>query len=104
MTWLGQARAVLLALGLSALGSLVTACAEDPQPAPQPMTETYTLGTGDRLRGIVFGETYVSGQFTVDDTGHVRLPLIGQVDAAGRTLHQFEDDVAAKLSQGYLKN
>jgi polysaccharide export outer membrane protein len=104
MSLLGQARAALLALGLSALGVLVTACAEDRPPAPRPASESYTLGTGDQLRVIVFGETDLSGQFTVDDGGHVRLPLIGQVDAAGRTLHQFEGDVAAKLSQGYLKN
>jgi polysaccharide export outer membrane protein len=93
-----------LTLGLSALGLLVTACAQEQQPAPVTVTGTYTLGTGDQLRVIVFGETDLSGQFTVDDTGHVRLPLIGQVDAAGRTLRQFEGDVAAKLSQGYLKN
>jgi len=105
MTLLGQARNVLLALGLSAFGLLVTACAEEQQQAtPAPASETYTLGTGDQLRVIVFGETDLSGQLTVDDGGHVRLPLIGQVDAAGRTLHQFEGDVAAKLSQGYLKN
>jgi polysaccharide export outer membrane protein len=105
MTLLGQARNVLLALGLSAFGLLVTACAEEQQQAtPAPVSETYTLGTGDQLRVIVFGESDLSGQFTVDDGGHVRLPLIGQVDAAGRTLHQFEGDVAAKLSQGYLKN
>jgi polysaccharide export outer membrane protein len=105
MTLLGQARNVLLALGLSAFGLLVTACAEEQQQAmTAPVSETYTLGTGDQLRVIVFGETDLSGQFTVDDGGHVRLPLIGQVDAAGRTLHQFEGDVAAKLSQGYLKN
>jgi len=105
MTLLGQARNVLVALVLSAFGLLVTACAEEQQQAtPAPVSETYTLGTGDQLRVIVFGESDLSGQFTVDDGGHVRLPLIGQVDAAGRTLHQFEGDVAAKLSQGYLKN
>ncbi len=32
------------------------------------------------------------------------MPLIGQVSAAGRSLHQFEGDVAAKLAQGYLKD
>lgn len=104
MSLLGQARTTLLALGLSAFGFLVAACAEDRTPAPQPVTESYTLGTGDQLRVIVFGENDLSGQFTVDDTGYVRLPLIGQVDATGRTLHQFENDIAAKLSQGYLKN
>jgi len=98
-----RARTLALALGLSALGLALTACAEEPQPPPPAATD-YTLGTGDQLRVIVFGENDLSGQFTVDDTGNVRLPLIGQVEAKGRTLYQFEGDVAARLSQGYLKN
>src|SRR5262249_38598409 len=96
-----RARTLALALGLSAFG--LSAVAEDPQP-PATATQDYTLGTGDQLRVIVFGENDLSGQFSVDDTGHVRLPLIGQVEAAGRTVHQFEGDVSAKLSQGYLKS
>ena len=98
-----HARTLAFALGLAALGLALTACAGEPQP-PAPATTDYTLGTGDQLRVIVFGENDLSGQFTVDDTGHIRLPLIGQVEARGRTLHEFESDVAAKLSQGYLKN
>jgi len=93
----------LWVLGLSALGLCLSACAGEPQP-PVATAQDYTLGTGDQIRVIVFGENDLSGQFTVDDTGHVRLPLIGQVDAKGRTLHQFEGDVAARLSQGYLNN
>jgi polysaccharide export outer membrane protein len=97
MTRFGHARTILLALGLLALGPF--AHADDKAPLPD-----YTLGTGDQLRVIVFGEADLSGQFAVDDTGHIRLPLIGQVEATGRTLHQFEGDVAAKLAQGYLKD
>jgi polysaccharide export outer membrane protein len=104
MILLGRMRSAVLAVGLSAFGLLVSACAEEQQTNQVPPSATYTLGTGDQLRVIVFGENDLSGQFTVDDTGHVRLPLIGQVEAKGRTLHQFEGDVAARLSQGYLKN
>jgi polysaccharide export outer membrane protein len=104
MTLPGRMRIALLALGLSAAGLLGVASAAEQQIPPAAANQNYTLGTGDQLRVIVFGEADLSGQFTVDDGGHVRLPLIGQVNAAGRTLRQFEGDVAAKLSQGYLKN
>ncbi len=98
MTWLRHARTAFLALGMAVLGMLA-AHADD-----KTAVVNYTLGTGDQLRVIVFGEADLSGQFTVDDTGHIRLPLIGQVLAAGRSLHQFEGDVAARLAQGYLKD
>ncbi|MEN6542649.1 polysaccharide biosynthesis/export family protein [Parvibaculum sp.] len=62
----------------------------------------YVLGAGDKLRLIVYGEDDLSGQFDVTGAGKVSLPLIGQVQAAGLTLEQFEREVAGRLSQGYL--
>lgn len=62
----------------------------------------YTLGSGDKLRVIVFGEQDLSGEFDVTGTGKVSLPLIGQVQATGLTLNQFEDEIANKLKEGYL--
>jgi polysaccharide export outer membrane protein len=95
---------IVLVFGIGALGIRAPAKAADAPAAPTAATADYALGTGDQLRVIVFGEADLSGQFTVDDTGHVRLPLIGQVTASGRTVHQFEGDVAARLAQGYLKD
>lgn len=65
----------------------------------------YTLGSGDKIRVIVFGEDDLGGEFTVDDTGLVQLPLLGQIQATGLTVHLFEDGIAAKLLKlGYLTN
>jgi polysaccharide biosynthesis/export protein len=64
----------------------------------------YHLGPGDKVRVTVYDETDLSGEFQVDDTGYVRLPLIGQVKAGGHTARQLEGDVGAALSDGYLKN
>lgn len=72
--------------------------------APASATEGYRLGTGDKVRVTVYGEADLSGEFEVDGAGFVRLPLIGQVTAAGRSVHEFEGDVAVKLSDGYLKS
>ena len=73
--------------------------------APSTVADAgYTLGTGDKIRIIVYGEDDLSGEFQVDGSGTVRLPLIGQVAAAGRTIRQFEADVTAKLADGYLKS
>ena len=67
-------------------------------------TNTYQLGTGDKLRIIVYGEDDLGGQYDIDSTGQARLPLVGQVQAAGLTVRQFEQQVKAKLDQGYLKD
>lgn len=73
-------------------------------PLPADASLDYRLGSGDKLRLIVFGESDLSGEFDVSGTGRVALPLIGQVDAAGLTLSQFEAAVVAKLQDGYLNN
>lgn len=66
-------------------------------------TADYVLGPGDKMRLIVFGETDLSGEFTIDGSGFVRLPLIGQVRAAGYTSQQLEAAIGGALAQGYLK-
>jgi polysaccharide export outer membrane protein len=73
------------------------------QPAAAKAGDSYTLGTGDKVRVIVFGEADLSGEFVVDDSGFVRLPLIGQIAAGGRTVRQLENDIAAKLGAEYLR-
>jgi protein involved in polysaccharide export with SLBB domain len=85
-------------------------CARDLQtasiapPAPTSAPLDYRLGTGDKVRVIVFGEDDLGGEFDVDGSGFVRLPLVGQVKAAGLSVHGFEGAVTEKLKAGYLKN
>ena len=67
-------------------------------------SDAYTLDVGDRLRLTVFGEADLGGEYVVDGSGNVRLPLIGQVRAAGLALDKFEEQVKSALEQGYLKD
>jgi protein involved in polysaccharide export with SLBB domain len=64
----------------------------------------YVLGPGDKLHLNVFGEADLSGDFTIDGSGYVRLPLVGQVRAAGYTGQQLEAVIGGTLAQGYLKS
>lgn len=87
---------------------LVAACAgQGPRGTSQPLpaqtaVPEYQLGAGDKLRFIVYGEDDLSGEFDVDASGSVSLPLIGEVRAGGKTLRQLEVVVAGKLKEGYL--
>ena len=69
----------------------------------QPGGFEYTLGPGDKLKLTVFGETDLSGDFTIDGAGYIRLPLVGEVRAAGYTSQQLEGVIANTLSPAYLK-
>ena len=71
-------------------------------PAASSGTIDYQLGTGDKLRIIVFGEMDLSGEYVVDGGGFIRLPLVGEVKAAGSSLAEFERQIVAVLREGYL--
>jgi len=66
-------------------------------------TDSYRLGSGDRLRVTVFGEAELSGEFEVDGGGAVSLPLIGDVDIGGRTVREAERRIEDHFRDGYLK-
>jgi polysaccharide export outer membrane protein len=70
--------------------------------AVQASDTAYRLGTGDKLRVIVFGEDDLGGEFQIDDGGFVRLPLIGQIRAIGLSPRELEQQIAAALGNGYL--
>ncbi|MFM2044383.1 MAG: hypothetical protein RLY86_2959 [Pseudomonadota bacterium] len=93
--------AVLAIGGLAACGG----------PAPPPLDQvalgqpaSYTLGPGDTIRVIVFGQERLSGEFSVDGTGNVALPLIGEVQASGTSSRDLEIRIAERLSDGYVRD
>jgi polysaccharide export outer membrane protein len=73
-------------------------------PAPVSADAGYRLGAGDKVRVTVFGEADLTGEYEVDGTGVVALPLVGEVKAVGGTARDLEAGIVKKLSQGYLKN
>lgn len=64
----------------------------------------YHLGSGDKLKITIFNQEDMSGEYTVDGTGNVSLPLIGTINAKGLTLNDFENKLKEKLSPDYLLN
>jgi len=76
----------------------------DSEAVEAVLEAAYLLGAGDQLRIIIFGEADLSGEFVIDGSGRVSLPLVGEVDAAGKTLVEFRRDVEAALSDGYLND
>ena len=100
----------LLFAAVFALWALPIVVSAAPAPAPAApaaaasIEDAYKLGTGDRLRVGVFGESDLGGEYVIDGAGFVSLPLIGQLHAAGDTIRQFQGEVTDKLKDGYLKD
>lgn len=71
--------------------------------APAPAGE-YRLGTGDKVRVVVFNEPSLSGEFQVDDSGTMSLPLVGTLKAAGLTTRDVERELTQKLKGGFVRD
>jgi polysaccharide export outer membrane protein len=96
--------AVLAGCGSSLQTITTNATMPAPAQAAIPVDDLYRLGPGDKLRIIVFGENELSGEFFVDDSGAIDLPLIGDIPATGVTVGEFEDRVVARFKEGYLRD
>jgi polysaccharide biosynthesis/export protein len=112
-----------LAIGLAGLLMLFSGCAGnaptlDSTPtaalsaapaagtgaAPGLSSTDYKLGSGDKIRVLVFGESNLSGEFEVGAAGTIEMGLIGAVPAMGVTVGQLQNDITARLRNGYLND
>ena len=64
----------------------------------------YRFGPGDRVKIIVFGEAALSGEFSVDGTGMIAFPLLGQVTAAGKTIESLRAELTTRLGTEYVRS
>jgi len=65
----------------------------------------YLIGPQDKLRIRVFQVKDLSfDDEEVDANGQIELPLIGKVQAGGRTTEQLRDDIARRLGEKYLQS
>jgi polysaccharide export outer membrane protein len=90
------------------VAAVVAGCTTTPRGVDsrfvEPLTAAYTLDSGDQLRVIVFGQANLTNSYTVDDSGLISMPLIGDVHARGRTVKQVEGEVRANLASRYLRD
>lgn len=77
---------------------------EGDGPGAGTVNEEYRLGSGDKLRIIVFDEEDLSGEFLVDGSGMVSMPLVGEIEATGRTVREFQRALETALLDGYLND
>lgn len=62
------------------------------------------LAPGDKVRIAVQDLDSMSGDYIIDETGSIALPLINQVDAAGLTYTEMQDAIEARLAEAQVLN
>lgn len=62
----------------------------------------YRLAPGDRLKIVVFDQEQLSGEFIVDGSGGILLPVVGLVGVAGLTVPKAQQLIQERLADGVL--
>ena len=65
---------------------------------------SYSLDTGDRVRVIVYSQRTLTRTYTVDDSGKLSIPLVGQVNARGLSTNQVKNRIISRLKAKYLRD
>lgn len=107
-------RRALVAAQLILVATFVAACsasgvqelASKQEVSSQPTSrqaEQYRLGSGDKIKLNVYNEEDLSGEFDIAGNGLLSLPLVGQMQAGGLTVSEFEQQLTQKLKT-YVRN
>jgi protein involved in polysaccharide export with SLBB domain len=67
--------------------------------------DNYVLGPNDKVKISVYGEAGLTGEYVISSDGKISLPLVGNVNAAGMTVKQFQDQLVTSYRDGgYLRD
>jgi len=95
--------AAIAALLLPGCGSTVKAQKPTNEPPPvianKPEPAETLIGVGDTVEVAVYRNDDLKKTLKVDRTGKIMLPLIGDVEVAGRTVYALRDEIQTRLAK-----
>jgi polysaccharide export outer membrane protein len=74
-----------------------------PQAKAPSLTDDYRLGPGDKLRIEVYKDAQLSQSVQIRPDGKITMPLVGDIEATGKTPLELRDAVVKSLKD-YLTN
>ncbi|TPE59823.1 hypothetical protein FJQ54_12915 [Sandaracinobacter neustonicus] len=99
---LGLAVALAVAAPSALFAQAATPSAATPSPTAPPV---YILGPSDGISVIVYGQSEFNVSTRVKPDGSIVMPLIGKVQAEGKTVITLADEITRRLVQGnFLKD
>jgi len=109
---MSKIRAIFLVISLGLSGCQTAAqVPEDISPARAQAAEysarmsygSYAIRPSDQLRIQVYDDPNITGEYQVDGSGYISIPLAGRIKASGLTAGQLERAIVNRLSEGVLK-
>ena len=103
-------RRVFVWSALLAMALLVSGCAggsiseTERESLAAAATAPAKLQPGDKVSINVYGEDKLSGEYQIDQSGQISLPLAGTIEAQGLTQTELEQALAKKFRSEYLKH
>lgn len=73
-------------------------------PVIETLGADYMIAPLDKISVNVFQVEQLSGEYQVDLTGNIAMPLVGTVQAVNLTTSQLQEQLKQRLSVDYLKN
>jgi polysaccharide export outer membrane protein len=96
----GQPLRQLALLMVAALAGLLLAPAALAQAAAPAVSPGYALGPNDGVSVVVYGQNEFTVATRVKPDGSIVVPLIGKVQAQGKTTLTLADEITRRLVQG----
>ena len=99
----------LVCSALVALAILVSGCSAgtlsetETKSLAAAATGPAKLQPGDKITVYVYGEDKLSGEYQLNQSGQISLPLAGTIEAKGLTQSELEQALAKKFRSEYLK-
>lgn len=115
----GSRSIIVRALTILAVSGLLAACADSrggpipynvegfgvpDAPTVVPLEQNYRIAPLDTLSIRVFKMTDLTGDYEVDLTGKISMPLIGEMSAIDMTTAELDQRLTARLGEKYLEN
>lgn len=103
-------RPALFVLSISFLTLNLTGCAlplagDVDAPMDVNASSPYALQPGDKIRVVVAGEPDLSGDFMIDGSGAIYLPMLGEISAAGYSKTDLRNSLREQFeNQGFLRS
>ncbi len=89
---------------------LLSACASGPRPGEAPRlnpqaqaVDAYRIGVDDSIRVAVWQNPDLNVTVPVRPDGRISVPLVGDVDAGGKTTEEVSAEIRTKL-ENYVRN
>ena len=96
-------RFILSLLAIAATLIPATAAETSAETSPPASVRGYKLASGDRITVTVHGQPELSGDFLIDGSGEIHVPLLDAVKVDQSTIDEARQKLMERLATGLLK-